>query len=89
LLRPASGSEEEAGQALIARRAVDGVLEAAQETGGNVIDVAKVAVGGAIEAAGGIGNTAVKAVKEMLIGVVEGVKEIGSAILPQTRVKTG
>ncbi|HTR44739.1 MAG TPA: hypothetical protein VMH06_03435 [Thermodesulfovibrionales bacterium] len=54
-----------------------------------MIDVAKVAVGGAIEAAGGIGNTAVKAVKEMLIGVVEGVKEIGSAILPQTRVKTG
>ena len=66
-------------------RAVDGVIEATKEIGGNVEEVAKVAVEGAIEAAGTIGNTAVRAVKDMLVGVVEGVKEVASAALPKAR----
>ena len=68
---------------LVARRAVDGVIEATKEVGGNVEEVAKVAVGGAIEAAGAIGNTAVRSVKDMLVGVAEGVKEVASSILPK------
>ncbi len=75
--------------ALVARRAVDGVIEATKEVGGNVTEVAKAAVGGAIEAAGSIGNTAVKAVTDMLVGVVEGVKEIGRAAFPKPRLVKG
>ncbi|HCC68870.1 MAG TPA: hypothetical protein DEP99_03180, partial [Nitrospiraceae bacterium] len=71
--------------ALVARMAIDGVIEATKEIGGNVEETAKVAVGGAIEAAGTIGVTAVRAVTDMLVGVVEGVKEIAGAALPKPR----
>src|SRR5208337_3627606 len=71
--------------ALVAQRAVDGVIDATKEVGGNVTEAAKATVGGAIEAAGSIGNTAVKAAKDILVGVVEGVKDIGSAALPKPR----
>jgi hypothetical protein len=68
---------------LVARRAIDGVLEATQEIGGNVEEVATAAVGGAIEAAGSIGNTAVMAVKDMLVGAIKGIKEVAGAALPK------
>jgi predicted transcriptional regulator len=60
---------------------VDGIIEAARETGANVEEMAKVTVNGAIEAAGSIGNTAVKAVRDVLVNVVEGVKDIAGAAL--------
>jgi hypothetical protein len=68
--------------AMVARRAVDGMIEATKEIGGNAEEVAKVAVTGAIDASSSIGNTAVKAVKDMLIGVVEGVKDVNRPDLP-------
>ena len=42
---------------------VDGILEAAKETGANVEEVAKVTVSGAIEAAGVVGTSAVNTVR--------------------------
>jgi hypothetical protein len=68
----------------VARSAVDGVVDAVKETGGNAGNAAGIAVTGAIEAAGSIGQTAVRAVKDILLGVVEGVKEVGSAALPRS-----
>jgi phage-related protein len=68
---------------MVARRAVDGVIEATREIGGNVDETAKVAIGGAIEAAGAIGNTAVRAVRDVLVGAVEAVKDVASAALPK------
>jgi hypothetical protein len=70
---------------LVARRTVDGVIEATKEIGGNVEEVAKVAVGGAIEAAGTIGKMTVRSVKDMLVGVAEGVKELASSLLLKTK----
>ena len=69
----------------VARKAVEGVIEATKEIGGNVEKVANVAVNGAIEAAGTIGTTAVRTVTAVLLGVVEGVKEIASAALPTSK----
>jgi hypothetical protein len=70
---------------VVARRAVDGVVEATKEVGGNAGEVAQKAVEGAIEAAGSIGNVAVKAVKDILVGVVGGIKEVASAALPEEK----
>jgi hypothetical protein len=67
---------------LVARRAVDGAIEAGKEVGGNAEEIAKVAVGGAIEAAASVGTTAARAVSEMLVGVVEGVREVAGAAFP-------
>jgi len=64
---------------------VDGILEAAKETGANVEEVAKVTVGGAIDAAGSIGSSAVKAVREVLVGTVEGAKKLAGTALPRSR----
>ena len=65
-----------------AKRAVDGVIEAGVETGGNVLEITKAATTGAIEAAGTIGTTAVTTMKDILLGVVAGVKEVAGAALP-------
>jgi hypothetical protein len=62
---------------------VDGILEAAKETGANVEEVAKVTVNGAIDAAASIGTSAVQAVKDVLLGTVESVKQVAGAALPQ------
>jgi hypothetical protein len=70
---------------MVARRAVEGVVEATKEIGGNVEEAAKVAVNGAVEAAGSIGNTAVKAVRDMLVGAVEAVKDVAGAALPRSQ----
>jgi hypothetical protein len=72
---------------MVARRAVDGVIEATKEIGGNVEEVAKAAIGGAFEAAGAISNIALRAVKEMLGGVLEGVKEVAGDALPKVTVR--
>jgi hypothetical protein len=73
---------------MVARRTVDGIVEATKEIGGNVDDAAKVAIGGAIEAAASIGNTAVAAVREVLIGALGAVKDIAGAALPKTEPTT-
>ena len=45
---------------------MDGIIEAARETGAIAEEIATVSVNGAIEAAGSIGNTAFKAVRDLL-----------------------
>jgi hypothetical protein len=74
---------------MVARRTVDGIVEATKEVGGNVDEATKIAIGGAIEAAGSIGSTAVKAVRDVLVGAAEAVKDISSAALPKPESKTG
>jgi hypothetical protein len=69
---------------MVARRAVEGVVEATKEIGGNVEEAAKVAVNGAVEAAGSIGNTSVKAVRDILVGAVKALKDVASAALPRS-----
>jgi hypothetical protein len=71
----------------VARRTLDGVMEAARETGSNVEEFAKVTVNGAVDAAGSIGNNAVKTVSEVLTNAVEGIKGIAGAALPKTKDK--
>jgi hypothetical protein len=65
----------------VARRAIEGILEATREVGGNVEDVARVISEEAIESAGTIGEPAVKTVKNLTIGIVAGIKEIIEAAL--------
>jgi predicted transcriptional regulator len=60
---------------------VDGIIEAARETGAIAEEIATVSVNGAIEAAGSIGNTAFKAVRDLLVSAVEGVKDIAGTAL--------
>ncbi len=62
----------------MAKGAVDGIIEATKEVGGNLEAVAISAVGGAVEAAGSIGSAAVATVKDVLIGVVGGLKDVAT-----------
>jgi hypothetical protein len=75
--------------AIVARRAVEGIVEAAGQIGGNVNEVAKAAVNGAIEAAGSIGENTVSAVSGILMGVVSGVKDVAGTALPRRHEPKG
>jgi phage-related protein len=68
---------------MVAKRTIDGVVEATNETGGNVVETARAVVGGAAEAIGGIGTTAVSSVRDILLGVVTGIKDVANAALPR------
>jgi phage-related protein len=69
---------------MVAKRTIDGVVEATTETGGNVVETARAVAGGAAEAIGGIGTTAVTSVRDILLSVVGGVKDVASAALPRS-----
>ena len=66
----------------VARRAVDGIVEATVETGENVGHVAKTAVQGAIKAAGEIGTSTARTVADVLAGFARGVKDVVGAPSP-------
>ena len=73
---------------VVARRSVEGAIEAGREIGANVEEMARAAVGGAVDAATSIGTTAARAVSEILVGVVEGVREVAGAAFPAKRPAT-
>ncbi len=78
------GSAEVGGDvAGVARRAVDGVIEATKEIGGNLEKVAATVVIEAVNAAGTVGKSATRAVTDVLLGAVGGAKEVLNAVLPK------
>jgi hypothetical protein len=69
---------------MVARRAIDGLIEATTEIGGDTGQAARRAVQGAIEAAGEISHTAVRTVRDVLIGIGSGLGQAIEAMLPQS-----
>jgi hypothetical protein len=69
---------------MVARRAIDGLVEATGEIGGDVGQTGKRAIEGAIGAAGEISHTAVRTVKDVLIGIASGLGQTIEAMLPHT-----
>ncbi|WP_372525999.1 hypothetical protein, partial [Piscinibacter sp.] len=67
----------------VARRAMDGIVEAVTETGENVTAVTRTAVKGAIQAANKMDNVAVRTVRKVLTGISAGLdKIIGTMPVP-------
>ena len=69
---------------MVAKRTLDGVVEATNETGGNAVETARAVASSAAEAVGGFGTTAVSSVRDILLGVVTGVKDVANAALPRS-----
>jgi hypothetical protein len=70
---------------VIARRTVEGIMEAATESRSNLLEVVKHVVKGAIQGGGEIGTVAVGAMKKVLGEVAGGLNEIAIAIAPKSR----
>ena len=74
---------------MVARRAIDGLIEATGEIGADAGRTGKRAIEGALGAAGEISNTAVRTVKDVLIGIASGLGQTIEAMLPQgTQVRS-
>ena len=69
---------------MVAKRTIDGVVEATTETGGNVVETARAVAGGAAEAIGGIGTTAVTSYARHPLKRCRRCKDVASAALPRS-----